>query len=187
MKTVCVYCGSSPGNTPVYAETARAVGRSLAQAGLTLIYGGGARGTMGHLADGALDAGGTVIGVIPEALYNAEVAHQGLTRLDVVPDMHTRKARMLTEADAVVALPGGLGTLEELFEAFTWHQLGFTDKACGLLNVDGYYDGLLQFLGEAVTRGFLLEAHLAYLQVAADFGELLDQLRAYERVHVQKW
>lgn len=158
MKSVCVYCGSSPGNRPEYAEAAALLGRTLAARGLALVYGGGKVGLMGIVADSVLAHGGTVVGVIPDALMQKEVGHRGLTELHVVRNMHERKQMMADRADAFIALPGGVGTFEELFETFTWLQLGYHDKPVGLLNVAGFYDGMLGFLSHAVHEGFQARA-----------------------------
>ncbi|MBP0637608.1 TIGR00730 family Rossman fold protein [Cupriavidus sp. AcVe19-6a] len=187
MKSVCVYCGSSPGNRPEYAEGARLLGRALAERGLALVYGGGKVGLMGTVADAVLEHGGTVVGIIPEALMQKEVGHRGLTELHVVRNMHERKQMMADRADAFIAMPGGVGTFEELFETFTWLQLGYHDKPVGLLNVGGFYDGMLGFLGHAVQEGFLKQVHADLLHVADLPGTLLDQLAAAPRVRVDKW
>ena len=187
MKSVCVYCGSSPGNRPEYAEGAHLLGRTLAERGLALVYGGGKVGLMGTVADAVLEHGGTVIGIIPEALMQKEVGHRGLTELHVVRNMHERKQMMADRADAFIAMPGGVGTFEELFETFTWLQLGYHDKPVGLLNVGGFYDGMLGFLGHAVREGFLKQVHADLLHVADLPGTLLDQLAAAPRVRVDKW
>ncbi|QEZ46035.1 TIGR00730 family Rossman fold protein [Cupriavidus oxalaticus] len=187
MKSVCVYCGSSPGNRPEYAEGAHLLGRTLAERGLALVYGGGKVGLMGTVADAVLEHGGTVIGIIPEALMQKEVGHRGLTELHVVRNMHERKQMMADRSDAFIAMPGGVGTFEELFETFTWLQLGYHDKPVGLLNVGGFYDGMLGFLGHAVQEGFLKQVHADLLHVADLPGTLLDQLAAAPRVRVDKW
>jgi len=187
VKSVCVYCGSSPGNRPEYAEGARLLGRALAERGLALVYGGGKVGLMGTVADAVLEHGGTVVGIIPEALMQKEVGHRGLTELHVVRNMHERKQMMADRADAFIAMPGGVGTFEELFETFTWLQLGYHDKPVGLLNVGGFYDGMLGFLGHAVQEGFLKQVHADLLHVADLPGTLLDQLAAAPRVRVDKW
>jgi uncharacterized protein (TIGR00730 family) len=187
MQRVCVYAGSNPGTDPAYAEAARRLATLLAERSIGLVYGGGKVGLMGVLADTALAAGGEVIGVMPQALIDREIGHPGLTELKVVASMHERKARMAELADAFVAVPGGIGTLEELVEVYTWSQLGIHDKACGLLNVNGYYDGLVAFLDHAVEAGFLRAQHRAVLTVAADARELLDRLAAFEPPRVGKW
>ena len=142
LRSICVFCGASPGATPIYQEAAEALGRHLAENGIQLVYGGGAVGLMGMVANAALAAGGEVIGIIPQSRKDAEVGHSGLTRLEVVDGMHARKARMAELSDAFIALPGGLGTLEELFEVWTWGQLGYHAKPLGLLEVNGFVDGL---------------------------------------------
>lgn len=187
MQRVCVYAGSNPGNDPVYADAAKALARLLAERGIGLVYGGGKVGLMGVLADAALAAGGEVIGVMPQALVDREIGHRGLTELRVVGSMHDRKALMADLSDAFVAVPGGIGTLEELIEVYTWSQLGIHDKACGVLNVRGYYDALAALLDHAVEEGFLRPQHRAVLSVAADPGELLDRLAAFEPPAVRKW
>ncbi|WP_423196500.1 Cytokinin riboside 5'-monophosphate phosphoribohydrolase [Cupriavidus sp. H19C3] len=187
MKSVCVYCGSSPGNRPEYAEAAALLGRTLAARGLALVYGGGKVGLMGIVADSVLAHGGTVVGVIPDALMQKEVGHRGLTELHVVRNMHERKQMMADRADAFIALPGGVGTFEELFETFTWLQLGYHDKPVGLLNVAGFYDGMLGFLSHAVHEGFLKPVHADLLHVADTADGLLGKLAAAPRVRVDKW
>ncbi|MBE2314931.1 TIGR00730 family Rossman fold protein [Solirubrobacter sp. CPCC 204708] len=176
MKSVCVYCGSSAGNDPAYLEAARQLAAVLAQRGLRLVYGGASVGLMGAVADTALAHGGEVVGVIPQVLVDREVAHPGLTELHTVADMHERKARMAELSDAFVALPGGIGTLEELIEVYTWSYLGIHDKPLGLVNTNGYYDGLTTFLDHSVTEGFLRPETRAGLKVAADPETLLDEL-----------
>jgi uncharacterized protein (TIGR00730 family) len=187
MRRVCVYAGSNPGNDPAYTDAARALARLLAEREIGLVYGGGKVGLMGVLADTVLAAGGQVIGVMPQALVDREIGHRGLTELRVVDSMHDRKALMADLSDAFVAVPGGIGTLEELIEVYTWSQLGIHDKACGVLNVCGYYDPLAAFLDHAVGEGFLRAQHRAVLSVAADPGELLDRLAAFEPPTVRKW
>lgn len=187
MKSVCVFCGSSPGASPAYAEAAAHLGRTVAAQGLTLVYGGGHVGLMGVVADAALSAGGRVVGVIPEALEAKELAHRSLTELRVVGSMHQRKALMSELADAFIALPGGIGTLEEWFEVWTWSQLGFQRKPCGLLNVAGYYDHLLAFLDHVAAERFLAPEHRAMILVDDDAGRLLDRLAAYRPPHTEKW
>jgi uncharacterized protein (TIGR00730 family) len=184
---VCVYAGSNPGTDPAYAEATRALGAELAERGIGLVYGGGKVGLMGVVADTVLAAGGEAIGVMPQALIDREIGHAGLTELKVVSSMHERKAEMAELADAFIALPGGIGTLEELVEVYTWSQLGIHEKACGLLNVRGYYNGLVEFLDHAAGEGFLRPQHRAVLSVAADPAELLDALAAYEPPRVAKW
>jgi uncharacterized protein (TIGR00730 family) len=187
MRRICVYCGSNAGARPAYAAAARGLARACAARGLGLVYGGGNVGLMGVLADAAMELGSEVIGVIPRALADQEVAHTGITKLEVVGSMHERKARMAELADAFLALPGGLGTLEELFEAWTWTQLGFHAKPCGLLDVDGYYGPLVGFLERSVAEGFLRSEHRAALLVGTDPAELLGGLAAWRAAPRGKW
>jgi hypothetical protein len=179
MEFVCVYCGSNPGDDPAYAEAAAAFGRALAARDVGLVYGGGNVELMGTLADAALEAGGDVYGIIPEALAERELAHRGITQLEVVESMHARKRRMADLADGFVALPGGFGTLEELVEVLTWAQLGFHRDPCGLLNVADYYGRLIDFFDEQVRRGFVSEDHRGMLVVADDPDDLLDRFDRY--------
>ena len=187
MRSLCVFCGSNPGASPAYAEAAARLGGIVAGRGMTLVYGGGRVGLMGVVADAALAAGGKVIGVIPEALATLELAHDGLTDLQVVGSMHERKARMSELADGFLALPGGIGTLEEWFEVWTWSQLGFHPKPCGLLNVAGYYDHLLAFLDHVTAERFLNETHRAMAIVDDDPERLLDRLAAWRPPRARKW
>jgi uncharacterized protein (TIGR00730 family) len=173
---LCVYCGSRPGTHPAYAAAAREVGSEIARRGWALVYGGGNVGLMGEVADAALAGGATVTGVIPESLKAREVAHRGLTELHVVPDMHVRKQMMAERADVFLALPGGIGTLEELFEVWTWRQLGYHAKPIGLLNVEGYFDDLLRFMRVTQDQGFLSAQQHANLRVGVFAAPLLDQL-----------
>ena len=176
MRTLCVYCGSSPGDDPAFAEAARTVGTLIGREGWQLVYGGGRAGLMGIVADAALAAGAPVVGVIPQSLMVRELGHPGLTELHVVETMHQRKTLMAERADAFVALPGGIGTFEELFEVWTWRQLGYHDKPVGLLNVAGYYDPLLAFLDQATGKGFMRAAQHELLQVHTDPRTLLARL-----------
>ena len=176
--SLCVYCGSRPGEWPVYADAARAIGAEIGRRGWQLVYGGGRAGLMGVVADAALAGGAEVIGVIPESLMARELGHTGLTELHVVETMHQRKTMMAERSDAFLALPGGIGTFEELFEVWTWRQLGYHDKPVGLLNAAGYYDDLLAFLGKTVERGFLSTAQMDLLQVSDDAPALLARLAA---------
>jgi uncharacterized protein (TIGR00730 family) len=187
MKSICVFCGSSPGRRPEYREAALQFGKELARRGLRLIYGGGSIGLMTVIADQVLAEGGEVIGVIPQALVDKEVAHTGLTDLRIVGSMHERKALMANLADGFVALPGGMGTLEELCEILTWAQLGLHQKPCGLLDVAGYYEGLRRFFDHMVDERFLKEEHHHFLLLSNDAGELLDRLERYRPVPVPKW
>jgi len=182
-----VFCGASTGTNPAYREAAAALGRELARRKLTLVYGGGAVGLMGVVADAALDAGGEVIGIIPESLKNSEIGHAGLTRLEVVDGMHARKARMAELSDAFIALPGGLGTLEELFEVWTWGQLGYHSKPLGLLEVNGFYDKLSGFLDHIVGEGFVRAPHRAMLQMSESPKDLLDALDTWLPLAPPKW
>jgi uncharacterized protein (TIGR00730 family) len=187
MNTICVFAGSNTGITPAFAEAATALGKCLGNAGINVVYGGGRVGLMGVLADEALSCGVNVTGVIPQALVDREVAHEGLTELIIVDSMHTRKATMARLADAFIALPGGMGTLEELFEVLTWMQLGLHQKPCGVLNVVSYYSSLLDFLDTAVKSGFIREEHRSLLLVKEDANELLGALRQFTSPKVQKW
>jgi len=187
MNRLCVFCGSSPGSDPVFADAARMLGRALAEAGIGLVYGGGRAGLMGVIADAALAAGGEVIGVIPQALVDRELAHRGCTTLHVVDSMHTRKAMMAELADGFVALPGGIGTLEELFEVWTWAQLGDHAKPVALLNVAGFYDTLTAFLGEIEAKGFLRHRHGDMLLVAEDAAALINRMRGYVPPETTQW
>ncbi|ARS27872.1 nucleotide-binding protein [Sphingomonas sp. KC8] len=173
IRRIAVYCGSSPGVDPLFAETARHIGHTLATRGIGLVYGGGRLGLMGLVADAALAAGGEVIGVIPDVLRDAEVAHHGCTELHIVANMHQRKAMMTDLADGFVTIPGGIGTMDELFEALSWAQLGYHAKPCGLVNVAGFYDHLITFLDGVVAAGFLRAEHRANLIEAATIEYLL--------------
>ena len=176
MHRIAVYCGCSSGDSSLFKLAATELGALIASHGMALVYGGARIGLMGAVADAALASGGDVIGVIPEALTHDEVVHTGLTRLEVVGSMHERKARMLDLADAVVAMPGGLGTLEELFEALTWAQLRFHAKPIGMLNLNGYFDALLSFLDNSVLTGFLSKQNRALLLDATTPESLLNRL-----------
>lgn len=185
--SLCVYCGSSSGHDPVYVEAAQALGGLLAQRRIRMIYGGGAVGLMGRTADAALAAGGEVTGVIPVGLFSREIAHEGLTELVEVDSMHTRKRQMFDRADAFVALPGGLGTLEELAEILTWAQLGVHRKPVGVLDVDGYWQPLFDLLDRAVVEGFMKRQNLALLVRGQDPAGLLDALADHDAPTVDKW
>lgn len=192
MNRLCIFCGSSAGRRPEYRAAAAAVGRLLAERGLELVYGGGNVGLMGVVADTCLAAGGGVIGVIPEALVGREVAgraveHAGLTRLEVVDSMHTRKARMAELADGFIALPGGFGTFEELFEILTWAQLGFHQKPIGLLDVAGYYEPLLALCDRAVAEGFLGAGNRELLVARTEPAPLLEALAEFRPEPVRPW
>jgi uncharacterized protein (TIGR00730 family) len=187
MRRVCVYCGSSIGNNKIYREMAEAMGTLLAKRGIGLVYGGGNVGLMGIVADAALAAGGKVIGVIPQSLANREIAHAGVTDLRVVDSMHTRKALMAELSDAFIAMPGGVGTFEEFFEAVTWTQLGVHRKPCGLLNAGAFYSPLAAFIDQAVTEGFIKPIHRAMIVVDDDPERLLNALATIELPDVPKW
>ncbi len=176
--SICVYCGSRFGTRPAYKAAAQALGQAIGERGWQLVYGGGKVGLMGVVADATLAAGGRVVGVIPETLKNMEVQHTGLQELHVVPTMHARKQMMAERADLFMALPGGIGTLEELYEVWTWRQLGYHDQPIGLVNTEGYYDGLLRFMARTVEEGFLSAAQNSALQVGVDAVELLLRLAA---------
>ena len=181
VKRVAVYCGSAPGSSPVFAETARTTAEAMVARGVDLVYGGGRLGLMGIVADGVLDLGGRVYGAIPAALVDLEVAHEGLTELHRVDTMHERKAKMTDLADAFLALPGGIGTLDELFEAWSWNALGYHAKPFCLLNVEGFWDGLIDFIDHATKSGFLSQQRRSQLLVAqtpAEALELLDEAAA---------
>lgn len=186
-RRVCVYCGSSPGNDPRYAEAARAFGAFLAGRGIGVVFGGGRVGLMGQVADGALDAGGEVYGVIPEKLRALELAHGRLTELFVVDSMHARKMMMAQLSDAFVALPGGWGTLEEIFEVTTWTQLNYHRKPVGMLDVGGYYQHMVAFLDHAASQGFLRPEHRTMMQIHADPAALLEAMARVEIPDIGKW
>jgi len=171
---ICVFCGSSLGGRPSYREAAALLGRTLAERRIGLVYGGASVGLMGTLADAALDAGGSVVGVIPAALAKKEIAHEGLTALRIVGSMHERKSVMADLSDGFIALPGGMGTLDEFFEIVTWAQLGLHQKPCGLLDVEGYFTPLLSFLDQAVEERFVKKVHRGLIQVAGEPAALLD-------------
>lgn len=187
LRSLCVFCGSSSGDRPVFAGTARALGTTLARRGIRLVYGGGNVGLMGVVADASLAAGGEAVGVIPEALFAKEVAHGGLTQLHRVHSMHERKTLMYDLSDGFIALPGGLGTLEEIFEVLTWGQLGLHQKPCGFLNVEGYFDPLLAFLDDAVRRRFVKEKHRALVMTSPDVDGLLEQFERFHAPRLDKW
>ena len=179
MKSIAVYCGSATPTDPRFVESARATGRALASRGITLVYGGGRLGLMGAVADAALEAGGKVIGVIPKLLVNAEVAHRGLTELHVCETMHERKQAFTDLSDGFVTLPGGTGTMDELWEALSWAQLGYHANPVGLLNVAGYYDGLIAFVGTMADAGFLRPQHRDLLIASDDLDDLLVRMEAF--------
>lgn len=187
MKSICVYCGSNAGSKPLYAERARALGARIASEGLQLVYGGGNVGLMGIVADAVLEHGGEVVGVIPEQLVQWEVAHTGVTRLEVVANMHERKARMFDLADAFVALPGGFGTLDEMFEMLTWRQLGLGRKPCAFLDVDGFYSPLIGMIDRMVEERFLHQDQRHDLWHGEDIDTLFAWMRDYTPAQADKW
>jgi uncharacterized protein (TIGR00730 family) len=187
LRRICVFCGSSSGTRQAYQAAAQVLGRLLCQRGIELVYGGGNVGLMGTLANACLNEGGRVIGVIPQALADKELAHMGLTELRVVNSMHERKSVMADLSDAFVSLPGGFGTWEEFLEVLTWSQLGIQRKACAVLNVDGYYDPLLAMADKAVSEGFLRNVHRDMLLSDTDPEHLLDRLSKYPVPDVDKW
>ena len=187
MKSICVYCGSNAGNKPVYAQRAQALGARIASEGLQLVYGGGNVGLMGIVADAVLAKGGEVVGVIPEQLVQWEVAHKGVTRLEVVANMHERKARMFDLSDAFVALPGGFGTLDEMFEMLTWRQLGLGKKPCAFLDVDGFYAPLMGMIDRMVEERFLHAEQRQDLWHGEDIGTLFAWMRDYTPAQADKW
>ena len=187
MKSLCVYCGSSSGRLDAYAQAARALAGALVERGIRLVYGGASVGIMGVVADEVLRRGGQAVGVIPESLMCKELAHAGLTELHVTPSMHARKTLMAELADGFVALPGGIGTFEEIFEVWTWAQLGFHGKPCGLLNVAGYYDGLTAFLDHAASEQFVRADQRRMLIVETDPAVLLDRFASYTPPVQPKW
>ncbi len=187
MKSICVYCGSNAGLRPAYAERARALGTRMAKDGLALVYGGGNVGLMGIVADAVLEAGGEVVGVIPQQLVDLEVAHRGVTKLEIVGSMHERKARMFELSDAFVALPGGFGTMDEMFEMLTWRQLGLGEKPCAFLDVDDFYDPLLAMIDRMVAERFLHPDQRADLWHGDDIDGLFSWLGGYTPAQALKW
>jgi hypothetical protein len=183
--SVCVYCGSRPGTDAAYAEAARQMGLLIGQRGWQLVYGGGKVGLMGIVANAVLEGGGRVVGVIPRKLMEREVGHTGLSETHIVDTMHQRKQLMAERADAFLALPGGIGTLEELFEVWTWRQIGYHDQPIGLLNVNGFYDGMLAFLKHTVQAGFLDRTQVESLHIATEPAQLLDRLGQTARSALQ--
>jgi uncharacterized protein (TIGR00730 family) len=186
-KSICVFCGSNEGRQDLYRSTAQSVGRQLAQSGIQVVFGGGSCGLMGAVADAALEAGGRVVGVIPKGIESREVAHRSLSELHIVRSMHDRKAMMTELSDGFLALPGGLGTLEELFEVLSWAQLGIHEKPVALLNAGGYFDPLLTFLDRSMEEGFVRPEHHALLLRGDDVEEVLAKMKAYEPTIDQKW
>lgn len=187
MNSICVFCGSQSGKSPVYTEEAQKLGRLIAQLKFTLVYGGGQVGLMGVVSNAALDAGGEVTGVIPKALFGKELANKKITKLHVVNSMHERKQLMYTLADGFVALPGGLGTFDEFFEVLTWAQLGLHHKPCGLLNVAQYFDPLLKMLDKSLEEGLLKESSRQMIITDSDVESLFKKMRAYKPPKTEKW
>lgn len=187
MKSICVYCGSSPGASPVYAEAARALAQQMVKDNISLVYGGGNVGLMGVIATEVIRLGGEVTGVIPKALLDKELGHNGLTRLHIVKDMHERKAMMAELSDGFIAMPGGMGTLEELFEVLTWAQLGFHYKPIGLLNVEGFYDHLIAFVDHLVSARFVTAEQALLMMHDADPAELVNRFKTFKPSYTSKW
>ena len=185
-KRICVYCGSSPGNDPAFLKGATSLGKALADHDCDLVYGGASIGLMGTVADAALASGASVFGVMPKSLADKEIAHGGLSELYITKSMHDRKEKMAALSDGFIALPGGLGTLEELFEIWTWSQLDFHRKPIGLLNLDGYYDVLISFLASTVEKGFVKSSHADMLLVDSNPGDLMKRMNEYERPDTKK-
>ncbi|CQR45862.1 LOG family protein YvdD [Paraliobacillus sp. PM-2] len=187
MKRLAVYCGSSEGNDPIYMKEARKLGNCLADANIGLVYGGSNVGCMGAVADGVLENGGKVIGVIPEKLKSVEIAHEKLTELHVVETMHQRKAMMAEYADGFIALPGGTGTLEEWFEVFTWAQIGYHQKPCALLNINQYYQPIMTLFDHMVEQGFVKQAYRELIVMENNPEQLIDRLKNYQGKYIDKW
>ena len=187
MRRICVFCGSSDGARPVYVETARRLGRAMAEREIGLVFGGGKVGLMGTIADEVLASGGEVIGIIPHGLRVREVAHERVTELRVVHSMHERKAMMAELSDGFISMPGGMGTLEETCEVLTWAQLGIHNKPCGLLNVDGFYDTLLEFMDHIVAEGFLRPVYRGLAIQAGEVDELLDRMERFVPPDIPSW
>ena len=187
MKRLCVYCGSRSGSQPAYTEAAENLARALVRRKIELVYGGASVGTMGVLANAVLAEGGRVVGIIPQSIVDREVVHRGLSDLRVVTSMHERKALMAELSDGFIALPGGLGTLDEVFEILTWGQLGLHQKPCGLLNIRNYYQGLIEFLDHAVVERFITDVHRAMLLVEEEPERLLEHFERYQATAVAKW
>jgi len=187
LKNVCVFCGSNPGRRADYVEAAHRLGEELAKNGIGLVYGGGNVGIMGEMANSILKNGGRAIGVIPKALEDKELSHRGLSELKVVNTMHERKAMMSELSDAFIALPGGIGTLEEFFEVLTWAQLGFQKKPCGLLNIAGYYDHLIKFIDHMVAEGFLHVDHRDLMVIEKNPANIISKLKNHKPLDTSKW
>ncbi|MBY0358711.1 MAG: TIGR00730 family Rossman fold protein [Candidatus Obscuribacterales bacterium] len=187
MRRVCVFCGAFNGSKPEFQTTARRLGQTIAEMGLELVYGAGRVGLMGVVADGALASGGRVIGVIPESLVAKELAHNGLSELHIVKTMHERKALMEKFSDGFLVLPGGYGTLDEFCEILTWSQLGFHRKPCAILNINGYFDQLINFFDEAVKSGFVSKQHRDMIIISSDPAEVLNKMQSYKHEAQDKW
>lgn len=187
MQSITVFCGSNSGFRGEYAEAAKALGAQMASNGIRLVYGGGKVGLMGIIADEVMHCGGEVIGIIPDSLEKKEVGHRAVTELRVVGSMHERKALMAELADGFIAMPGGIGTFEEYFEILTWAQLGFHSKPCAILNISGYYDGLLDLCDTAVAEGFLRREHRGLIIEDTDPSNLLAKMRAFKPASIEKW
>ncbi len=187
MKSICIFCGSNWGNREEYKQAASAISREIARRGYTLVYGGAGVGLMGACADAALSEGGKVIGILPEALKEKEVDHKGLTELHLVSSMHERKAMMAELSDGFISIPGGAGTMDEMFEIWTWGMLGWHDKPSALMNVEGYYDDLIKFLDKTAEEGFVRKAHREMLIIDTDVKSILDQMENYEPPQGSKW
>ena len=187
MKRICVFCGSNSGNNPIYLETAKKLGLFLAEKEIELVFGGGRVGLMGKIADTVMAKGGKVIGIIPESLADKEVAHEGLTELHVVDSMHTRKAMMADLSDGFIALPGGFGTFEELCEIITWAQLGFHSKPCGFLNIDGYYNPLVELFDKATEELFVRPEHRKLVLIESEIEKMFDLMINYQPPTLEKW
>ncbi|QGH32889.1 TIGR00730 family Rossman fold protein [Gracilibacillus salitolerans] len=187
MKRLAVYCGSSTGTDAIYVKEAKKLGQLLVRNGIDLVYGGSNVGCMGAVADGVLENGGNVIGVLPEKLKNVEIAHERLTELHVVQTMHERKAMMADYADGFIALPGGTGTLEEWFEVFTWAQIGYHKKPCALLNINNYYDPIMTLFDHMIEQGFVKPEYKELILIENDAKKLIDRLLKYEGVYIHKW
>jgi uncharacterized protein (TIGR00730 family) len=187
MKSICVFCGSSVGKREVYSEAARQLGKVLAENNITLVYGGGKVGLMGVIANSVLENGGTCIGVIPQSIADLEIAHTRLNELHIVDSMAERKDMMAELSDAFIAMPGGFGTLDEMAEILTYNQLRIFDKPIGLYNIEGYFDGLLNFFNHAVEEQFVREEHRSNIVVSTEPMEMIEKLKAYEPVQIGKW
>ncbi len=187
MKSICVFCGSNPGNDPAYLEAATSAGLYLAKNDIGLVFGGGRVGLMGRIADTVMENGGRVTGIIPRDLAEKEVAHENLTELHIVGSMHQRKAMMAKLSDGFIAMPGGFGTFEEICEVITWTQLGFQDKPCGILNMNGYYDPMIRLFDKAVAEGFIREMHRELVIVGEEIESLVEAMGRFKPMNLEKW